>query len=239
MNGVSDLRKNRRKGRNIPAPRHPVNPAPGDGDTEPTAVSVVDVEPSPVEPTAVSVVDVEPSPVEPSPVEPSPVEPSPVEPSPVEPSPVEPSPVEARILPNLDVDWTDPDNHIVKNARLSIPNSVVTRFRQFAELPGSAKHTEIILQAVHDSLSQLPELVLGRRPDEQQGGTFPFRRRTMVQTTTDDPKTGLYMRPNQGELDVLERIVTWVSNIIKEGHPARKDSDRSEVVTAALDAVLP
>ncbi|MFT9634564.1 hypothetical protein ACM0CO_19545 [Mycobacteroides abscessus subsp. abscessus] len=149
--------------------------------------------------------------------------------------------VAPRELPDLELDWTDPLNHIERNTRLSVPNSVVLRFKAVADLPGSAQYTEIMLQAVFDKLAELPELIVGRRPKEQQvAGSFPFRRRsTPTPAVNTDPKTALYMRPNNGEVELLGRIVKWANMHIKDGHPGRKDTDRSELITAALDATLP
>ncbi|SIC06280.1 Uncharacterised protein [Mycobacteroides abscessus subsp. abscessus] len=147
----------------------------------------------------------------------------------------------ARELPDLDLDWTDPLNHIERNTRLSVPNSVVLRFKAVADLPGSPQYTEIMLQAVYDKLAELPELIVARRPKEQQSaGSFPFRRRSAPAAAANtDPKTALYMRPNNGEVELLARIVKWADMHIKDGHPGRKDTDRSELITAALDATLP
>lgn len=146
-----------------------------------------------------------------------------------------------RELPDLELDWTDPLKHIERNTRLSVPNSVVLRFKAVADLPGSAQYTEIMLQAVFDKLAELPELIVARRPKEQQSaGSFPFRRRSAPTPTANaDPKTALYMRPNNGEVELLGRIVNWANMHIKEGHPGRKDTDRSELITAALAATLP
>ncbi|MDM2402500.1 hypothetical protein PP613_26125 [Mycobacteroides abscessus] len=146
-----------------------------------------------------------------------------------------------RELPDLELDWTDPLNHIERNTRLSVPNSVVLRFKAEADRPGSPQYTEIMLQAVYDKLAELPELIVARRPKEQQAaGSFPFRRRSApTPAASTDPKTALYMRPNNGEVELLGRIVKWANLHIKDGHPGRKDTDRSELITAALDATLP
>lgn len=115
------------------------------------------------------------------------------------------------------------------------------RFKAEADRPGSPQYTEIMLQAVYDKLAELPELIVARRPKEQQAaGSFPFRRRSApTPAANTDPKTALYMRPNNGEVELLGRIVKWANLHIKDGHPGRKDTDRSELITAALDATLP
>ena len=148
---------------------------------------------------------------------------------------------QGRELPDLELDWTDPLNHIERNTRLSVPNSVVLRFKAVADMPGSAQYTEIMLEAVYNKLAELPELIVDRRPREQQvAGSFPFRRRSApTPAANTDPKTALYMRPNNGEVELLGRIVKWANQHIKAGHPGRKDTDRSELITAALDATLP
>ena len=57
----------------------------------------------------------------------------------------------------------------------------------------------------------------------------PSRNRT-------DPQVPLYIRPNGGEDQALNRIVDWVNAIITDGHPGRREASRSEIVAAALAA---
>lgn len=143
-----------------------------------------------------------------------------------------------RKLPDLEIDWTDPLMHVASPTRVSVANSVATRFKAVADQPGSAPQTQLIMQAVSDHLAELPELVLKRRPEES--GAAPtgfFVRRAPVQKP--EPWQPVYMRPIAGEVEALRRIVEWVNDIITAGHPGRQKSSRSEVVTAALDASYP
>ncbi|PQM44870.1 hypothetical protein C1Y40_04972 [Mycobacterium talmoniae] len=138
-----------------------------------------------------------------------------------------------RPLPDLTIDWTDPLMHVATPTRVSVANSVVRQFKDVADQPGSPPQTELILSAVNDQLHRLPELVLSRRPEEQQQTGF-FLRRATVQKP--EPWLPLYMRPIAGEVEALKRIVDWVTEVITDGHPGRRRSNRSEVVTAALAA---
>lgn len=143
-----------------------------------------------------------------------------------------------RELPDLEIDWTDPLMHVASPTRVSVANSVATRFKAVADQPGSAPQTQLIMEAVSDHLAELPELVLKRRPEES--GPAPsgfFVRRAPVQKP--EPWQPVYMRPIAGEVEALRRIIEWVNDIITAGHPGRQKSTRSEVVTAALDASYP
>lgn len=143
-----------------------------------------------------------------------------------------------RALPDLQIDWTDPLMHVASPTRVSVANSVATRFKAVADQPGSAPQTELIMEAVSTHLAELPELVLKRRPEESSSApTGFFVRRAPVQKP--EPWLPVYMRPIAGEVEALRRIVEWVNGIILAGHPGRPKSTRSEVVTAALDAHYP
>lgn len=137
-------------------------------------------------------------------------------------------------LPDLDIDWADPLMHVPMPTRVSVANSVAQRFKAVADQPGQPPQTELILEAVNQHLDRLPQLVLERRPEERPQTSGFFLRRAAVQK--QEPWVAIYMRPLAGEVEALGRIVEWVSRAITEGHPGRKKTTRSEVVTAALAA---
>ncbi|MGD9622370.1 MAG: hypothetical protein AB7G47_20290 [Mycolicibacterium sp.] len=114
--------------------------------------------------------------------------------------------------------------------------SVARRFKAAADAPQSAPQTELIMEAINENLARLPELVLARRPDSRQAEAGFFLRRGVAQER--EPWESVYIRPNAGEVEALRRIVEWVSAVIT-AQPGRKETSRSEVVTAALDAQYP
>ncbi|MCK5756521.1 hypothetical protein EV589_5966 [Mycobacterium sp. BK558] len=233
--GIASLRnrKAERAGRQAPPPRHP-KPAPVDAGAGPaddtpagSSTSVVDV----AAPPSADAVAETPAPPAAS------VPPAPAA-ARTEVASDASSSAANRALPELEIDWTDPLMHVASPTRVSVANSVAARFKAAAEQPGSAPQTELIMEAVSSHLADLPELVLGRRPEENatQPSGF-FLRRAPVQKA--EPVVPVYMRPIAGEVEALRRIVDWVNSIILEGHPGRPKSTRSEIVTAALDASYP
>ena len=139
-------------------------------------------------------------------------------------------------LPDLTIDWSDPVMHVVRATRLSVAGSVFDAFKAAAEQPGQPPQTSLIMAAVSAHLARLPELVLERRPDEHTDFSTFYRRPTVTSRTRTDPQVALYIRPNGGEDQALNRIVGWVNAIITEGHPGRREASRSEIVAAALAA---
>lgn len=142
-----------------------------------------------------------------------------------------------RPVPDLTINWSDPLMHVATPTRVSVAGSVAARFKAAAEQPNSPPHTQLIMEAVSDHLDRLPELVLARRPEEQQSSPGFFLRRAAV--ASSEPWVPIYMRPNTGEVEALRRLVDWVTEVITKDHPGRKKSSRSELVTAALDATYP
>lgn len=142
-----------------------------------------------------------------------------------------------RRVPDLTVDWSDPLMHVATPTRVSVAGSVAARFKAAADQPNSPPHTQLIMEAVSEHLDHLPELVLARRPEEQQSSAGFFLRRAAV--SSPEPWVPIYMRPNTGEVEALRRLVDWVTEVITKDHPGRKKSSRSELVTAALDATYP
>ncbi|ART74253.1 hypothetical protein BTO20_37015 (plasmid) [Mycobacterium dioxanotrophicus] len=141
-----------------------------------------------------------------------------------------------RPLPDLTIDWSDPVMHVVRSTRLSVASSVFDAFKAAAEQPGQPPQTSLIMAAVSTHLARLPELVLARRPDEHTDFTSFYRRPTVASRNRTDPQVPLYIRPNGGEDQALNRIVAWVNAIITDGHPGRREASRSEIVSAALAA---
>ncbi|GAT11985.1 MULTISPECIES: hypothetical protein [Mycolicibacterium] len=141
-----------------------------------------------------------------------------------------------RPLPDLTIDWSDPVMHVVRATRLSVAGSVFDAFKAAAEQPGQPPQTSLIMAAVSSHLARLPELVLARRPDEHTDFSSFYRRPTVASRNRTDPQVALYIRPNGGEDQALNRIVSWVNAIITDGHPGRREASRSEIVAAALAA---
>jgi hypothetical protein len=141
-----------------------------------------------------------------------------------------------RPLPDLTIDWSDPVMHVVRATRLSVAGSVFDAFKAAAEQPGQPPQTSLIMAAVSTHLARLPELVLARRPNEHTDFSSFYRRPTAASRNRTDPQVPLYIRPNAGEDQALNRIVAWVNAIITEGHPGRREASRSEIVAAALAA---
>ena len=144
--------------------------------------------------------------------------------------------LEVEPLPDLIIDWSDPVMHVVRATRLSVASSVFDAFKAAAEQPGQPPQTSLIMAAVSTHLARLPELVLARRPEEHTDFSSFYRRPAAPSRNRTDPQVPLYIRPNGGEDQALNRIVDWVNAIITDGHPGRREASRSEIVAAALAA---
>lgn len=237
-NGISTLRNRKaaRAARQAPPPRHPKPPPAAEavtsGSGEVAAPVIVAAVP------AAEAAQIE-SPRPQAPAEALPVPPVPsASPAPDAAAPVGIVPPADKPLPDLTIDWADPLMHVASPTRVSVANSVASRFKSAAEQPGSPPQTELIMEAVSQHLAVLPELVLKRRPEEAAPAAAGFFvRRAPVQKA--EPWQPVYMRPIAGEIEALRRIVDWVNEVILDGHPGRQKTSRSEVVTAALDASYP
>jgi hypothetical protein len=138
-------------------------------------------------------------------------------------------------LPKFEIDPTDPTAHMVSPTVLSIPGSIVERFeRARANAPS---HTALVLDALRAHVGDLPALILNRRPGLKPGDLFPFRE-APGRTTTDTPLP-LRIRPTKGELAVMKKLTDWASARIAEQRAGARETNRSEMVAAALDAFLP
>jgi len=138
-------------------------------------------------------------------------------------------------LPQLEIDATDPTAHMVSPTVLSIPASIVKRFeRARANAPS---HTALVLDALRAHAQDLPTLILTRRPGLNPGDLFPFRE-APGRTSTDTPLP-VRIRPTKGELAVMKKLADWASARIAEMRPGARETNRSEMVAAALDAFLP
>ncbi len=138
-------------------------------------------------------------------------------------------------FPKLDIDPTDPTAHMVSPTVLSIPASIVKRFERARTTAPS--HTALVLDALRAHAQELPTLILDRRPGLNPGDLFPFRE-APGRTTTDTPLP-VRIRPTKGELAVMKKLSDWASARIAEQRPGQRETNRSEMVAAALDAFLP
>lgn len=142
---------------------------------------------------------------------------------------------ESAELPKLDIDLTDPTAHLVSPTVLSIPASIVKRFEEArADAPS---HTSLVLDALRAHVKELPTLILNRRPGGREGDLFPFRG-TPGRTSTDTPLP-VRIRPTKGELAVMKKLTEWASTRITQERPGTRETNRSEMVAAALDKFLP
>lgn len=138
-------------------------------------------------------------------------------------------------LPKLEIDLNDATAHIVSPTQLSIPTSIVARFDKARA--GASSHTALVIDALRATAEQLPALILNRRPGPKEGDLFPFRA-TAADADAETPMP-LRIRPTRGELDIMEKLVTWANAVIAQQRPGAKKTNRSEMVAAALDAHLP
>lgn len=141
----------------------------------------------------------------------------------------------AAVLPTFDIDPTDPTAHIVSPTVLSMPESIQHRFTDAR--PKWPSHTALVLDALRAHVHQLPTLILERRPGLNPGDLFPFRE-TPGHTSADTPLP-LRIRPTKGELAVMKKLMEWASAEIAKQRVGAQETNRSEMVAAALDAFLP
>jgi hypothetical protein len=137
-------------------------------------------------------------------------------------------------LPDLDIDLNDPDAHIPAPTVMSVPESIVARFNSARATAPS--HTAIVLNALREHAHELPTLILARRPGPTPGDLFPWRRAPGKSTETPLP---LRIRPTKAERKVMKALETWASQQIRLQRPGAPETNRSEMVAAALDAYLP
>lgn len=138
-------------------------------------------------------------------------------------------------MPKLDIDPADPTAQLVSPTVLSIPASIVKRFeRARAQAPS---HTALVLDALRAHAHELPDLIISRRPGPKPGDLFPFRE--APGRTTQDTPLPVRIRPTKGELAVMKALTNWVSATIDRQRPGTRETNRSEMVAAALDAFLP
>ena len=142
----------------------------------------------------------------------------------------------AATLPELQVP-TGPEAMIVSPTQLSARSSVVRRFEAHAKRTGLT-HTAIVLDALRAHAQQLPDLVLAARPAGKSGDLFALRSIPAATATPDRPAP-IRIRPVIGETAVIDQLVDWVTDELRERRPGSKKANRSEVVAAALDAFLP
>ncbi|GAB4686170.1 hypothetical protein MOKP106_42650 [Mycobacterium avium subsp. hominissuis] len=138
-------------------------------------------------------------------------------------------------MPRLDIDPDDPTAHLVSPTVLSVPGSIVKRFeRARAHAPS---HTALVLDALRAHAHELPALILNRRPGPKPGDLFPFRE--APGRTAQDTPLPVRIRPTKGELAVMKALTDWCSATITKQRPGTRETNRSEMVAAALDAFLP
>lgn len=238
--GLSKLRAGRqRRAGQVPPPKHPAAPHTTDpqnpANAEATAPATANSPAPTVEPAGQQRAGQESASPAAAATPPASVPPA----APATPAPAAASPartVVRRPLPDLIIDWSDPVMHVVRATRLSVASSVFDAFKAAAEQPGQPPQTSLIMAAVSTHLARLPELVLARRPEEHTDFSSFYRRPAAPSRNRTDPQVPLYIRPNGGEDQALNRIVDWVNAIITDGHPGRREASRSEIVAAALAA---
>lgn len=138
-------------------------------------------------------------------------------------------------LPDLAIDLNDPDAHIPSPTVMSIPESIVVRFNSARATAPS--HTAIVLNALREHAHELPALILARRPGPTPGDLFPWRG-APGKSGTETPLP-LRIRPTKAERKVMKVLETWASQQIRLQRPGAPETNRSEMVAAALDAYLP
>lgn len=136
-------------------------------------------------------------------------------------------------LPDLMIDWSDPDMYPVKATRASVPLDLAARFK--ADDHATAQ-TQRALAAVVDNLQQLPELVLAVRGQSLGGGTGFFFSPTPVKRSAA-ARGDVFLRLKRGEEIALERIRVWVTEVIQRDNPGRAKVTRSDLIHAALAIV--
>ena len=222
--GLSKLRAGRqRRAGQVPPPKHPAAPHTTDpqnpANAETTAPATANSPAPTVEPAGQQRAGQESA--SPAAAQLPPPQPTPT-PAPAAASPAQT--VVRRPLPDLIIDWSDPVMHVVRATRLSVASSVFDAFKAAAEQPGQPPQTSLIMAAVSTHLARLPELVLARRPEEHTDFSSFYRRPAAPSRNRTDPQVPLYIRPNGGEDQALNRIVDWVNAIITDGHPGRREA---------------
>lgn len=135
----------------------------------------------------------------------------------------------------VEVDPSTPDAHIVAPTVLSIPDSIVNRFTKVRT--ESASNTAVILDALRAHVTELPDLILARRPGARPGDLFPWRE-TPGATGSETPAP-IRIRPTKAELTVMKGLIDKCNTHISQTNPGAKGTNRSEMIAAALDAYLP
>ncbi len=265
QSGIDALNNRRtRRTRQAPPPRHPATPTPlavvPDKVDDPTPAPVQETparpepvvdaatkqspppaeqaKPQPTAPAAPTSADT-PEPVATAPA-PAPVEPAAAEEaggelaSPGDESGTESSTTAAK-LPVLDIDLRDPEAQIVSPTVMSIPESIVARFDKARSKAPS--HTAVVLNALRKHAHELPTLILARRPGPNPGDLFPWRD-APGDSGTETPLP-LRIRPTKAELKVMKTLQDWSTKQIRAQRPGARETNRSEMVAAALDAYLP
>ncbi|CAA0126475.1 Uncharacterised protein [Mycolicibacterium vanbaalenii] len=265
--GIDALNNRRtRRTRQAPPPRHPATSTPlavvpdKVDDPEPAPVQEASARPEPVVDAAdkqsPSPVEQETKPQEPGSAAPTstdtpqraaaaPAAPAPVEPavdekprgelaSPNDKSGQESSTTAAK-LPVLDIDLRDPEAQIVSPTVMSIPESIVARFDKARSKAPS--HTAVVLNALRKHAPELPSLILARRPGPNPGDLFPWR--DAPGDSGSETPLPLRIRPTKAELKVMKTLQDWSTKQIREQRPGARETNRSEMVAAALDAYLP
>lgn len=138
----------------------------------------------------------------------------------------------AGAMPDLWVDMTSALARMPKPTMMNVPTSIMARFSRARR--DASSHTGVVLDALRDTVTKLPELVAEARPQPRAGDLFPLR--GSGQRERRDP---LRVRPTVAEVAVIDRIVEWVGEQIEARYPGSPPVTRSEVVSAALDAYLP
>jgi len=267
QSGIDALNNRRtRRTRQAPPPRHPATPTPlavvpdKVADPAPAPIQETPARPEPVvdaatkqtpppvkqeakpnEPAASAAPTSAESPEPPATVPaPAPVEPAADEPpggklaSPHGESGTESSTTAAK-LPFLDIDLRDPEAQIVSPTVLSIPESIVARFEKARSKAPS--HTAVVLNALRKHAHELPALILARRPGPNPGDLFPWR--DAPGNSGSETPLPLRIRPTKAELKVMKTLQDWSTKQIRAQRPGARETNRSEMVAAALDAYLP
>jgi hypothetical protein len=140
-----------------------------------------------------------------------------------------------RLRPNLNLNLADPTAMTMAPTVLSVPMSILQRFE--AARTGAVSHTALLLDALRKHADELPDLVLARRPGPRPGDLFPYRAQP-GENMSDRPGP-LRIRPNAGELRIMDALTTWVNGEIRRLRPGGRKVTRSEIAAAALDKFLP
>jgi hypothetical protein len=138
-------------------------------------------------------------------------------------------------LPDRQADLADAASMMVTPTVLSVPAPVLRRFE--TARARAASHTALVLDALRAHASQLPDLVMALRPGPRPGDLFPYRA-TPGRARADKPGP-LRIRPNAGELAIMDELTGWVNTEISRRRPGGRKVSRSEIVAVALDAYLP